>query len=92
VSGHSLKIAFCMFKRSQGKHNSSDCHKSFWNIFHLIAKFICSKLTQINFCFSYSKHSNLQSGQTLYIFQMSFFPNKCTPFLLKIGEYLNIND
>jgi hypothetical protein len=28
VSGHSLKLYFCMFERSQGKHNSLDCHKN----------------------------------------------------------------
>jgi hypothetical protein len=34
VSGHSLKLHFCMFERSQGKHNSLNCHKKNWNIFH----------------------------------------------------------
>jgi hypothetical protein len=34
VCGHSLKLQFCMFERSQGKHNGLDCHKCFWNIFH----------------------------------------------------------
>jgi hypothetical protein len=33
VNGHSLKLHFCMFERSQGKYNSLDCHKNFWNIF-----------------------------------------------------------
>jgi len=28
----------------------------------------------------------------LYIFQMSFFPTKCAPFLLKVGEDFNIDD
>ncbi len=37
---------------------------------------------------------HVQSTQTsrvdnLYFFQMSFFPTKCAPFLLKIGEYFN---
>ncbi len=27
VNGHSLKLHFCIFKRSQRKHNSLDCHK-----------------------------------------------------------------
>jgi hypothetical protein len=26
ISGHSLKLHFCMFERSQGKRNSLDCH------------------------------------------------------------------
>jgi hypothetical protein len=29
VDGHSLKIHFCTFERSQGKYNSLDCHKVF---------------------------------------------------------------
>jgi hypothetical protein len=33
-SGHSLKLHFCMFEISQGKHNNLDCHKKIWNIFH----------------------------------------------------------
>jgi hypothetical protein len=34
VSGHSLKLHFCMFERYEGKHNSLDYHDFFWNIFH----------------------------------------------------------
>jgi hypothetical protein len=34
VNGHSLKLHFCMFEKSQGKHNSLDYHNGFWNIFH----------------------------------------------------------
>jgi hypothetical protein len=34
VSGHSLKEHFCMFERSQRKHNNLDSHNSFGNIFH----------------------------------------------------------
>jgi hypothetical protein len=34
VNGYSLKLHFCMFKGSQGKHNSLDCHNVLWNIFH----------------------------------------------------------
>jgi hypothetical protein len=29
VNGHSLKLHFSMFKRSQVKHNSLDCHNFF---------------------------------------------------------------
>jgi hypothetical protein len=29
VSGHFLKPHFCMFERSQMKHNSLDCHNFF---------------------------------------------------------------
>jgi hypothetical protein len=34
ASGHSLKLYFCMFEKSQRKHNNLDCHNSFCNIFH----------------------------------------------------------
>jgi hypothetical protein len=34
VSGHSLKLHFYMFEKSQGKHNKLDYYKCFWNIFH----------------------------------------------------------
>ncbi len=34
ISGHSLKLYFCMFGRSQVTHNYLDCHIFFWNIFH----------------------------------------------------------
>ncbi len=34
VGGHSLKLHFCIFERSQGKHNCLDYHKIVWNIFH----------------------------------------------------------
>jgi hypothetical protein len=33
INGHFLKLHFCMFEISQGKHNSWDFH-NFWNIFH----------------------------------------------------------
>jgi hypothetical protein len=29
VSGHSLNLYFCMFEKSQLKHNNLDCHKKF---------------------------------------------------------------
>jgi len=34
VSGHSLKLHFCMFEKSQRKHNKLDYYKKFKNIFH----------------------------------------------------------
>jgi hypothetical protein len=33
VNGHSLKLYFCIFERSQNKHNNMDYH-FFWNILH----------------------------------------------------------
>jgi hypothetical protein len=47
MSGHSLKLHFCMFERSQGKHNNLDCHKCFWNIFHQLQSLHVQNLTQI---------------------------------------------
>jgi hypothetical protein len=91
VYGHFLKLHFCMFKKSQGKHNSLDCHKSFWNIFHLIENFICSNLTQIK-CFLHIQSIQTFNVDRPYFFEMSFFSTKCAPFLLKIGEDFNIND
>ncbi len=44
MNGHSLKLHFCIFEKSQRKHNSLDCHKSIWNIFHSIEKFTCSSV------------------------------------------------
>jgi hypothetical protein len=34
VNEQSLKLHFFMFERSQGKHNSLDCH-NFWEIFFI---------------------------------------------------------
>ncbi len=34
VSGHFLKLHFCMFEKSQGKHNSLNCDNFLLNIFH----------------------------------------------------------
>ncbi len=39
MSGHSLKLHFCMFERSQGKHNSLGSYDFLGNIFPLIAKY-----------------------------------------------------
>jgi hypothetical protein len=57
VSEHSLKLDFCMFERSQMKHNSLDCH-NFFEYFPLIVKFTCSKLDtnkKTNFMFKTHK-------------------------------------
>ncbi len=92
MSGHSLKLHFCMFERSQGKHNSLDYDKCFWNIFHQLQSLHIQSLTQIKNVFACSKHSNLESGQVLFFFQTSFFSTKCAPFFLKIKKDLNIDD
>jgi hypothetical protein len=76
VSGYSLKLLFCMFKRSQGRHNSVEGHNLFWNIFRWLERLCAQNLTQIKYVFACSKHSNIESGSSLCFFQTSIFlPN-----------------
>jgi hypothetical protein len=84
VNGHSLKLQFYMFERSQVKHNSLDCHKIF-GIFFINCKVYMKhqSLTQIKNVFACSKHLNFESGQSLF-FSNIFFSIKCAPFLLKL--------
>ncbi len=72
VSGHSLKLHFCMFERSQGKHNSLDCHK-FLEYFPLIVKFTCSKLDSNQKCFCMFKALKLWEWTILVFFKCLFF-------------------
>jgi hypothetical protein len=70
VSGHSFKLHFCMFEKSQGKHKIWIIIKVI-GIFSLFAKFKCSKVDTKMFL-------HVQSIQILkvdnpYFFQMSFF-------------------
>jgi hypothetical protein len=62
MNGHSLKLHFCMFEKSQLKHNSLDCQKKFENIFHQLQSLRAQSLTQIKNVFACSKDSNLESG------------------------------
>ncbi len=73
MSGHSLKLQFCMFERSQVKHNSLDCHNFFGIYFPLIAKFTCSKLNTNSKIFLH-----VQSIQTSRVDNPCFF--KCLSF------------
>jgi hypothetical protein len=77
MSGHFFKLHFCMFDRSQMKYNSLDC-PIFWEIVSIIYKVYISSLTQIKNVFACSRHSNLESGQSLFFFQTSFFYQMCT--------------
>jgi hypothetical protein len=90
VNGHFLKLHFCMFERSQMKHDSLDCH-DFLEYLLSFAKLTCSKFNTIQIFL------HVQSTQTLRVkslcfCQISFFTTKCAPLLLKIGEDFNIND
>jgi hypothetical protein len=50
-NGHSLKLQFCMFEKSQVKQNNLNCHNFKKKYFPLIAKFTCSKLDTNKKCF-----------------------------------------
>jgi hypothetical protein len=73
------------------KHNSLDCHFFFENVFHYLQSLHVQSLTQIKNVFACSKHSNFESGQSLF-FPNLFFSTKCAPFLVKIEEDFNIDD
>jgi hypothetical protein len=90
VSEHFFKLHFCMFNRSQVKHNSLD-YLFFLEMFSIIYKIYISSLTQIKNVFACSKHSNLESGQSLFFFKL-LFSTKCAPFLVKIEKDFNIDD
>jgi hypothetical protein len=62
MSGHSLKLYFCMFERSQVKHDSLHCQNYFWEYFSLIVKFTCSKFDTNKNKIACSKDSNLENG------------------------------
>jgi len=86
MSEHFFKLHFCMFVRSQGKHNSLDCHKKVLEYIFIIAKFDINIKTICMF-------KTLKSP----MWTMLFFPNiifftKCAPFILKIEDDFNIVD
>jgi hypothetical protein len=82
VSGHALKLYFCMFEKSQRKHNSLDCHNIFWHILHYLQTLDFQNLTQIKNVFTYSKHSNLENEQSLFFSNVFFLYQMCN-FLKK---------
>ncbi len=75
VSGHSLKLHFCMFERSQMKHNSLDYH-NFFGIFSINCKVYMFKTWHKSLIFVH-----LQSIQTLKVDSFWFFK---TFFLYKM--------
>jgi len=91
VSGHSLKLHFCMFKRSKGKHNSLNCYKKNLEYFPFVTKFTCSKFDMNQKCFFMFKTLKLVKW-TILIFSNIFFSTKCAAFLLKIEEDFIIDD
>jgi hypothetical protein len=87
VSGHSLKLHFCMFERSQVKNNSLDCHK-FFGIFFINYKAYILKVLDKSKMFLH-----VQNIQTSRVDNFNFFfSTKCASFLLKIREDFNIGD
>jgi hypothetical protein len=85
VSGHSLKLHFCMFGRSQGKHNNLIVI----NVFGIFS--INCKVWHKSKMFLHIQSIQTLKVDSLCFFQMFFFSTKCAPFLLKIGKYFNID-
>jgi hypothetical protein len=83
VSGHFLKLHFCMFEKSQGKHNSLNCDK-FFRIFFINCKVYMFKAShKFNFFYMF-KTVKAQEWTIFVFFKRLFFPTKCAPFHLKI--------
>jgi hypothetical protein len=80
VSGHFLKLHFCMFERSQMKHNNLDCHNFLGNIFSLIAKITCSKLHTNQKCFCMFKTLKPQKWIVFVFFKHPFSYQMCNIF------------
>jgi hypothetical protein len=68
VSGHFLKLHFCMFKRSQMKYNNLDYH-FFGEYFSLMQSLHAQNLTHIK------NKLHVQSIQTLKVDNFCFFSN-----------------
>jgi hypothetical protein len=73
VNGHLLKLHFCTFERSQGKHNSLDCH-NFFGIFSINCKVYMFKAWhKSKMFFACSKHSKFfENGLFLFFFKCRF--------------------
>jgi hypothetical protein len=78
VNGKSLKLYFCIFESSQGKHNSLNFYKSFGMFFISFVKYTCSKLDIIKNVFAYSKHSNFKNEQSFFFSNILLFYQMCT--------------
>jgi hypothetical protein len=70
VSGHSLKLYFCLFEKSQGKHNNLECQKKI-GIFSIDCKVYMLKALHKPKVFLH-----VQSTQTLKMNNPCFFSNK----------------
>jgi hypothetical protein len=97
MSGHSLKLHFCMFERSQGLKDYKRniivwTIINFFGIFSISYKFYMFKAWHISKMFLYVQSTQTLKMNKFYFFQMSFFSTKCAPFLLKIGEDFNIDN
>jgi hypothetical protein len=76
MSVYFLKLHFYMFERSQGKHNSLNCHNFLWNIFSLITKFTSSKFDTNQKYFCMFKALKPREWIVLVFFKCFFFlPN-----------------
>jgi hypothetical protein len=80
-----------MFERSQMKHNSLNFQKK-EGIFSINFQSLhAQSLTQIKNVFTCSKHSNFNSGQSLF-FSIVFLKTKCATIPFEIGEDFSIDD
>jgi hypothetical protein len=78
-----------MFEISQAKHNNFDYHNFFGTI---NCKVYMLKVWDKSKMFLHVQNIQTSKMDNLCFFQMSFFPTKCAPFLLKIGKDLSIDD
>jgi len=89
VSGHSLKLHFCMFERSQRKFNSLDCHK-FFIIFSINCKVYMFKVWHKSKMFSHVQNIQISRVDNPYFFQMSFFFTKLHYSFWKLERILTL--
>ncbi len=77
MSGHSLKLHFCMFKISWVKHNSLDC-RNFLEYFLLIKKITCSKFDKNKKYFCMFKALKSWKWTVICFSKPFFFYQMCT--------------
>jgi hypothetical protein len=65
MSGHSLKLHFCMFERSQGKHNSLDCCENNIKLQNIKLKGLFKNVISIiTISMSFQYHHHLSESNT----------------------------
>jgi len=72
VNGHSLKLHFCIFEKSQVKHNSLDCHY-FFGIFFINCKFYMLKVEHKSKMFLHVHHIQTSRVDGHWVFEKVIF-------------------